>query len=219
MCIVAALILVGCQASTGRQAPTSSQFKRLLNSDGSLRSAYLIRLNYGLAAVKLRRSCIIDGYWTHTFHLALPADTDSVSPLASLAAQGTNESSRCPGPCIQLLSLFRAVTALDTSTRQSITRLTARINALIPDIDPSVGGRRRQPRGLFDFIGTASSYLFGSATEGDVEGLRAEIDRIKVLAAAAAADSVRTREGMATFARLQNKRLDSLHAVLALSLI
>ena len=33
---------------------------------------HLLRLNFGLAGVKMLTACIVDGYWMHTFHSELP---------------------------------------------------------------------------------------------------------------------------------------------------
>ena len=59
-----------------------------------------------------------------------------------------------------------------------------------------------------------SSYLFGRATESDVDGLRQEMRKIKDWAGTANADNERTREGMATFTRLSNQRFDAMREIL-----
>src|SRR5208282_1574014 len=100
------------------------------------------------------------------------------------------------------------------ATSNSMERLTDRITALLPDIMSSLRVRRRKTRGLLDFVGDASSFLFGTATNSDVESLRKDIRNIKAWADAATTDSARTREGMSTFARLQNSRLDTMRSVL-----
>ena len=127
---------------------------------------------------------------------------------------GMNSSLVCQGPCHQLEGLLRARTALALATSNSIERLTDRITALLPDIMSSLRVRRRKTRGLLDFVGDASSFLFWPATNSDVGSLRTDIRNIKACADAATTDSARTREGMSTFARLQNSRLDAMRSVL-----
>ena len=58
------------------------------------------------------------------------------------------------------------------------------------------------------------SFLFGTATNSDVESLRQDYRNIKAWIDDAATDSARTREGMSTFAKLQNSRLDAMRSVL-----
>jgi Txe/YoeB family toxin of Txe-Axe toxin-antitoxin module len=106
-----------------------------------------------------------------------------------------------------------------TSMQESVSRMLDRINQLIPDIDvdPRDGlrpSRRRATRGLLDFIGSASSYLFGTATEGEIGELRESIRKIEAMAETAAADASRTRDRLAEFTKLQNERTDSLSNVL-----
>jgi hypothetical protein len=204
-----------------------------MNSDESTTTTtgpYLIRLNYGVAAIKLRMGCIVDGYWSHTFHLTLPKDarrdqvTDSLTRTPSGVVtrspetptpETLNSSLVCKGPCHQLEGLLSATKALGMATLYSIGRMNDRINALLTDMTTDwLRDRRRESRGLFNAIGSVSSYLFGTATNADVDSIRQEIRRIKLAADISNADSTRTRDGMSTFARLQNTRLDSMRAVL-----
>ena len=118
----------------------------------------------------------------------------------------------CNGSCNHLEGLWRANREISQATLRSIQRLVDRIGSLLPDLLSR--DRRRTTRGLINFIGDASSYLFGTATESDIAGLRQEILKIKNWAGASTADAERTREGMATFVRLQNQRLDTMREVL-----
>jgi len=198
----------------------------------STSSPYLIRLNYGLAGIKLRRGCIVDGFWTHTFYFALPTDASQSAsggpttraPRAAVSVppepmmdEGINSSLVCKGPCHQLEGLLGATRTLGTATLSSIGRMTDRIFALLPDMTVDwLHSLRRQPRGLINVIGSVSSYLFGTATNSDVESLRVEIRKILNANDISNTDSARTRESMSTFTRLQNSRLDSMHALMAL---
>jgi hypothetical protein len=58
------------------------------------------------------------------------------------------------------------------------------------------------------------SWAFGTATNGDIDAMKQAIAQIMDVARTSAAEATRTKDGMATFSRLQNQRLDKLHAVL-----
>ena len=60
-------------------APTTPMIIRLLDARRKLEisSPYLLRLNYGLARIKVRQVCIVGVSWTHTFHLTLPTEVRS----------------------------------------------------------------------------------------------------------------------------------------------
>ena len=210
-------------------APTPFRPTRLLDSARRLDSdmtniPFLLRLNYGLAGIRERSTCIVDGYWTHTFHFELPTSVGSLPgggpsvPRRYRRAPSRpttttlNASMICNGSCNHLEGLWRANREISQATLRSIQRLVDRIGSLLPDLLSR--DRRRTTRGLINFIGDASSYLFGTATESDIAGLRQEILKIKNWAGASTADAERTREGMATFVRLQNQRLDTMREVL-----
>ena len=161
-------------------APTTPRMIRLvdvrrkLDSDkADISSPYVNRLNYGLAGIKVRKVCIVDGYWTHTLHLTLPTEVRSeltVTPRARnvdsrtpdpLKNANMNSSLVCKGPCHQLEGLLRATRALGLATSNSIERLTDRITALLPDITSSLRVRRRKTRRLLDFVGMQVAFCSG----------------------------------------------------------
>ena len=106
----------------------------------------------------------------------------------------------------------QATRELSLATLRSVQHLIDRIKSLLPDL--ALRDRRRQYRGLANFIGDVSSYLFGTATESDIDGLRQEIRKIKDWAGTAKTDNERTREGLATFTRLSNTRFDAMRDIL-----
>ena len=135
----------------------------------------------------------------------------------------TNDSqcdSSCNEDCQSLTSLYTAITALSDTMRQSIRHFVKRTYDLIPDIYiRTVHDRRpttnsRRVRAPLAFVGSASSWLFGVATESDIKGLQDAILKVQAQAELAAADATRTRNGLATFARLENERMDRFHAIL-----
>lgn len=153
---------------------------------------YWTRLNYGIAAVKVKPICIADGYITHMIHFGLPIlDKSEGNPLINAS---------CDASCSRVSNLIKATNALSISMKKSITDMVTKIFTLIPDISiPSRGIGNRYSRAPFDFIGDASSFLFGTATLADVETLRKEILAIKSLATAAASDASYTQQGSVSF--------------------
>jgi len=121
--------------------------RRRLDSDGTT-SPYILRLNYGLAGVRERTGCIVDGYWTHTFHFEIPVDINRESVLSYAVPdidrrttappnrdrEEANASLECKGPCNQLPGLVSASRALSLSTLGSIQRMTDRVMTLLPDL-------------------------------------------------------------------------------------
>jgi uncharacterized protein YdiU (UPF0061 family) len=67
---------------------------------------------------------------------------------------------------------------------------------------------------VLDFVGDVSSFLFGTATEADIDSLKKAIKKIETMAETAAADASRTRQGMASVARLQEERYENLRGML-----
>ena len=202
---------------------------------------HLLRLNFGLAGVKARTACIVDGYWTHTFRFELPVGAWSdlgnepgtligvsgdpkllkVTLLRNATLNTSFSTTRPRDTGIErpqaytgnsLDTVRQANRELSLATLKSIQHLVDRIKSLLPDL--ALRDRRRLSRGLFDFVGDASSYLFGTATASDIDGLRQEVRKIKDWAGTAKVDNERTREGLATFTRLSNQRFDAMREVL-----
>ena len=61
---------------------------------------------------------------------------------------------------------------------------------------------------------STSSYLFGTATTGDINELKEMIKKVEATVQTEAADSARVREGLAQYTKLQNDRMDNLKNVL-----
>lgn len=166
------------------------------------------RLNYGVAAVKDKQTCIADGYISHMIHFALPR-------VHNIGDPAPVNNTTCDVSCLRMTHLLTAINTMSFSMKRSITDMVDKIYILIPDIESPknvTGGRLS--RSPLDIIGTGLSYAFGVATEADIEQLKKEILDIKSFAAAAASDAADSRQGMATFTKLQNQRLDLLHEIL-----
>jgi hypothetical protein len=112
----------------------------------------------------LKEVCETEGYWHHVIHLELPKIPDGGIPEVQ-----EDRSEACNISCLLLKRLSRGTQRLVTSMQESVSQMIDRINKLVPDIntDPRDGlrpPRRRATRDLLDFIGSASSYFFGTAT-------------------------------------------------------
>jgi hypothetical protein len=190
------------------------QLKRVEGLIETTSSDYISRMNYGFVAVKMNQVCAAEGCVTHTFHIVLPKRTMSeAQPHNVIRCALENQDAAM---CRIMGKLVDSVSALTVSMRSSINGMLYKIFRLIPDIKQPISARnsRRRTRGLIDGIGYAFSYLFGTSTTADVEGLAKEMDAIKSLSAASAADAQRTREGFATFTKMTGERMDKMHEIL-----
>ena len=82
LCVVAIL----CHVVFSDPEGPYLRIQRQVESDVAARSPFLTRLNYGLAVVKLRQVCVVDGYWSHTFHIELPYAQDVEEPITTVSA-------------------------------------------------------------------------------------------------------------------------------------
>jgi hypothetical protein len=160
---------------------------------------------------------IADGTWTHTFHLQLP-DMSAAQPLRPACPMNNAACFKaCGDACRQLAGLYAAVISLTVTMRQSITHFVRRDNVLpdiqvaVPEFKPVTKRRQRAP---MEIVESAASWLFGLGKTAGIDALKADLQRVQQGMEVAAADAVRTREGLAAFAKLQNERLYNIHAVL-----
>ena len=171
---------------------------------------YWTRLNYGVAAVKTKQVCVATGYWSLGVTIQLPNVTAVVVNRTT-----PHDPQACLTFCDRLRNLLAAVNALTYTMQSSISKTVHRIFSLLPDVGNSVWPpRARRTRGHLDFVGRAYKFAFGVATEGDVAGMKRLIERGDTLAATAVADVMRIRDGMSTFTKLSNERLDKMHEIL-----
>ena len=174
-------------------------------------SNYWTRLNYGVAAVKTKQVCVAKGYWNMEVHLVLPF----LPATSSLNNASRSSRTGCDAICDRMGAFLQTTNALLNTMQTSIRKTVHRINTLLPDLSCSVPPQRsRLTRGLFDFMGKIYKFAFGVATESDVGNMKQLIERGDTLAATAVADVMRIREGMASFTRLSNERLDVMHDVI-----
>jgi hypothetical protein len=172
--------------------------------------SYITRLNYGFAAVKVRPISVVEDYYRYTLRLPLPQrpkTTNVTSPYTCETAS----------LCNRMRVLEFATGNLSLSMHEAITTMIDELYDLVPDIDARSSWSSTQgksTRGLIDGIGQLQSWLYGVATEAQLDQFKDEIDKLKELTQAGAAASDRVRLGLVTLTKLEDSRLDKLHSVL-----
>jgi hypothetical protein len=172
--------------------------------------SYITRLNYGFAAVKVRPISVVEDYYRYTLRLPLPQrpkTTNVTSPYTCETAS----------LCNRMRVLEFATGNLSLSMHEAITTMINGLYDLVPDIDAQSSWSSTQgksTRGLIDGIGQLQSWLYGVATEAQLDQFKDEIDKLKELTQASAAASDRVRLGLVTLTKLEDSRLDKLHSVL-----
>ena len=127
-----------------------------------------LRLNYGVVGRRHSDNlCCVHAWWVNLFHIKLPLTNGSgvANPLpASLPCSSD--------VCERTKVVTRSIKDMAISMRIAVERMVEKIYDLIPDAGIVPPGSKRPTRGLFDIVGKASSCLFGTATNADIEGLR-----------------------------------------------
>jgi len=172
----------------------------------------ILRLNFGMMAYKVQKTCVADGYWHHTLQFNLPprVSNKDLNGTNGRRAGGQN----CTGDCLRIEGLYNATMGLRIGMRRSINQMVNKIYDLLPDLWVDSRRGNRPTRGLLDVVGRASTYLFGTATETDVGDLRGELRDLKAIVESAAADAFHLRQGLGSFDKLLNERLDGMHEMM-----
>ena len=184
-------LLVGGTDSTASPTPTD----------------YFTRLNYGVAAIKIKKVCVTSGYVSHMFHLPLPKMNEP-----DIRALNYTMPTACDHLCTRMAAIPETIQRLRSSMGDSVSKMMTQVYYMIPDLDRQVP--RRRQRAIFDGLGQISSYLFGTAQLTDVDGLKAEIEAIKAFSSSSAEDSQRTRAGLQTYSKLTGDRLDAMNLIM-----
>jgi hypothetical protein len=122
------VVLVSCIVLVGIFA--SGAWGAMVKDPGSpVWTDHIHRLNFGMAAYKLQRACVADGYWYHTFTFSLPPRV-SDEDFNGTRAERTN----CTGDCLRIEGLFNTTTALTIGVRRSIKGMVDKIYDLLPDL-------------------------------------------------------------------------------------
>ncbi|CAC5398189.1 unnamed protein product [Mytilus coruscus] len=140
--------------------------------------------------------------WQHTFEINLPRRVTTPLP-ASCKAQHM--------PCYLVNKLLTQISTIKIDMSTQINHTVHTIHALVPQVTSSILSetKSRTRRGLFDFIGSISNSLFGTATVDDVRNLARHINVIakhnnKLAAAMAKHDEMLTSYMTQTDKRFEN---------------
>jgi hypothetical protein len=173
-------------------------------------SSYITRLNYGFAAVKVRSISVVEVYYRYTLRLQLPQQPKPASVTSSYTCETASL-------CNRMRVLEYATGNLSLNMHHAMTTMINGLYDLVPDIDARSswpGTQGRKTRGLIDGIGQLQSWLYGVATDAQLDTFKDEIDKLEELTQASAAASDRVRLGLITLTKLEDSRLDKLHSVL-----
>lgn len=127
------------------------------------------RINYGVIFQKQADMFIGQEDWFHTFEITLPKKTDP-KPFSVCELQHGN--------CYILNQILSQLSAMRTEVSSNINDTLDIVHKLIPEMDQNVSenGQSRTKRGLFDFIGSISKSLFGTATVDDIQKLERHVN-------------------------------------------
>jgi hypothetical protein len=160
--------------------------------------------------VKVRSISVVEDYYRFTLRLPLPQRPKPTSVTSPYTCETASL-------CNRMRVLEYATGNLSLNMHEAITTMINGLYDLVPDIDArsswsSTQGRKT--RGLIDGIGQLQSWLYGVATEAQLDQFKDEIDKLKELTQASAAATDRVRLGLITLTKLEDSRLDKLHSVL-----
>ena len=171
---------------------------------------YWFRLNYGVAAVRVKDLCLAEGYASHVLHIEVPLEV-----YADIRTFNYSDDAGCDHLCARMKAIPSAIARLRTEMRKSVTHMLSLVYVLLPDIDDRRLPRRRHNRGLVDAVGKIASFLFGVAVQSDVDAFKADINDIEGIVSEAAADAARARDGVSQYTKIASNRLDVMHQILS----
>ena len=157
------------------------------------------RLNYGVLFQPDSQLILSQEYWTHTFHLRLPAQMKS-----SGIPQCTASSSYCDS----LNDIISAINTIHVETQTHVNTVTKSIKSLIPGTDFS--SNSKSARAFLPFIGTLSRSLFGTATIEDVQILVSHVNALNSRARGFAKAMQHTEERLSYIMTVMDKRTTNL---------
>ena len=174
-----------------------------------------MRLNYGYSASKLNSVCLVEGFVFHHFHLRLPTTEPTEHTMTSRPA--TNTTTECGAVCLRMTALHQSLADLASSMKSAVQKVISKVNSIIYDKDSeptSPFARRRFPKAIIDGAGYFLRWVGGVATMDDIHDLKAAMEIVSKTASLASTETIRVRQGLATFSRVTNQRLDRLQTVL-----
>ena len=120
---------------------------------------------------------------------------------------------QCNNSCQDIQTVYEAMFTLETSLRESIQDIVNVTLSLLPDYEPPQ--RTRGRRRWFDFVGIIGHHLFGLSTDWSVNQLRGEMTKIIQASRVATSQANSIREGMVSFTKIQNDRMDNFRRILS----
>ncbi|CAG2256468.1 unnamed protein product [Mytilus edulis] len=128
------------------------------------------RTNYGVTFVKEADIVFGSEHWFHTFEISIPHKIHKFSyPSCDIIHQN----------CFILNQVISHLSALKTDVASNVNSTVEIIHKLIPKADfkmNTTSTQSRSKRGLFNFIGSISRSLFGTATVKDVQKLARHVN-------------------------------------------
>jgi hypothetical protein len=171
----------------------------------------ITRLNYGFLAKQQKTSCVLENYLPYLVRIELPTITEiEVTPQVSENATIVT----CDGFCGRLRSIANVTRSLVASMQKNIEGLLKRTYTLLPDVSDTRIVRNRKGRGLFNFLGSAASFMFGLSTETDLNEVKQHIADSQLMSRSALDVAERSRLAMQQFVSVSSERLDNLHKIL-----
>jgi hypothetical protein len=165
------------------------------------------RLNYGAYAVQTGHVDIVDTFWTAVVHVQVPNVTrlQMFECHSDFFSESNSSRENCSNAVDKIYGLWNKINSL-------LLEHSAEIEIMIPEVHQRGNRilRQRITRGLFDIVGTASSFLFGVATKADLMGLRNELHEIRRTAAGMAGETSHVRDDLSNFVTLENQRLSNI---------
>ncbi|CAC5388717.1 unnamed protein product [Mytilus coruscus] len=161
------------------------------------------RINYGV--VFERRPNLLSGRenWIHTFKIPLPSkQTDGNFEQCNITHQH----------CYILNQVLSQLSAIRTQVSSDVNHTVEVIHQLIPhiNIEDKSNTESRLKRGLFDFIGSISKSLFGTATTEDVNRLAKHVNILIRRNNEFAKDITHHDKLLSSYMSKTNKRFDNI---------
>jgi hypothetical protein len=116
-----------------------------------------------------------------------------------------------------MTALHQSLADLAISMKSAVQKVISNVNSIIYDIDSepaSPFARRRVSKAIIDGAGYFLRWADGVATMDDIHELKTAMEVVRKSATLASAESIRVKQGVATFSRLTNERFDRMHAIL-----
>ena len=164
------------------------------------------RINYGVTFYK--ESNIVFGmeYWYHTFEIPLPSKVVvPVFPQCDIVHQN----------CYILNQVITQLSALKTEVAVNINATVDVLHRILPktNILSDIPIQSRTKRGLFDFVGSISRGLFGTATVEDVQKLARHVNILMNRDSKLAKAMTHHDEMLSSFMTKSDERFENMNAV------